>query len=66
MRKIYRLGDDLFIAVAFVAFVVGIVLHLMGINDLPLGITPKAILFFSMMCLLFSIALSLYDLHMKG
>ncbi len=66
MRKIYRLGDDLFIAVAFVSFIVGIVLHLMGIEDLALGITPNAILFFSMMCLLFSIALSLYDLHMKG
>jgi len=66
MRKVYRLGDDLFIAIAFVSFVVGIVLHLMGIKDLPLGIDPKAILFFSMMCLLFSSALSLYDLHIKG
>ncbi len=65
MRKVYRLGDDLFIAIAFVSFIVGIVLHLMGIEDLPLGVDIKAVLFFSMMCLLFSIALSLYDLHIK-
>jgi len=65
MRKVYRLGDDLFIAIAFVSFVIGIILRLMGIEDLPLGIDTKAVLFFSMMCLLFSIALSLYDLHIK-
>ncbi len=65
MKKVYRVGDDLFIACAFVAFVVGVILKLMGIRDLPLGITPRGILFFSMMCLLFSISLSLYDLHQK-
>jgi len=65
MRKVYRLGDDLFIAVAFVSFVIAIVLRLMGIEDLPLGLNTEGILFFSMMCLLFSIALSLYDLHIK-
>ncbi|RKY40674.1 MAG: hypothetical protein DRP76_01380 [Candidatus Omnitrophota bacterium] len=65
MKNVYRVGDDLFIAAAFVSFIVGIILKLMGISDIWLGITPKGILFFSMMCLLFSIALSLYDLNQK-
>ncbi|RKY40720.1 MAG: hypothetical protein DRP76_01315 [Candidatus Omnitrophota bacterium] len=65
MRKVYRLGDDLFIAIAFVSFVIAIVLRLMGIEDLPLGLNTQEVLFLSMVCLLFSIALSLYDLHIK-
>lgn len=65
MKTIYKLGDDLFVAIAFVSFVVGIILKLMGVEEIGAGITPKGIIFFAMMCLLFSIALSLYDLVLK-
>jgi uncharacterized membrane protein YiaA len=65
MKNIYRLGDDIFIAVAFVSFVVGVFLKLIGIYEIGPGITPRNILFFSITCLLFSIALSLYDLTQK-
>lgn len=65
MKTLYRVGDDIFVAAAFVSFIIGIILKLAGIKEVMLGITPKAIIFFSMMCLLFSIALSLYDLNLK-
>jgi len=54
-------GDDLFIALAFVTFILGGVFKLMGFSNLLWGITPANLIFLSMMCLLFSIALSLYD-----
>jgi hypothetical protein len=38
-------------------------LKLMGMSETISGITPGDILFFSIMCLLFSIALSLYELR---
>lgn len=65
MKTVYKLGDDLFVAVAFVSFIIGIILRLMGIEKIWAGVTPKGIIFFSMICLLFSIALSLYDLALK-
>ena len=66
MKSMYRVGDDLFVALAFVSFVVGVVLRLLGINTLFFGITLKEVLFFSTVCLLFSIALSLYDLNARN
>ena len=63
MKKVYRLGDDLFIAMAFVSFVVGVMLRLLSISQVPFGVNHREVLFFSMMCLLFSISLSLYDLN---
>jgi hypothetical protein len=65
MKSVYRIGDDLFIAISFVSFVVGVILRLLRIPKIWLDITPRGLLFFSMMCLLFSIALSLYDLNLK-
>jgi hypothetical protein len=62
MKKMYHLGDDLFIACAFVTFALGGTFKLLGIERLPYGITAKNLLFLSAFCLLFSIALSLYDL----
>jgi hypothetical protein len=62
MKKIYNVGDDLFLAIAFVTFIVGGVLRLLGISTLFWGITARDVIQFSVMCLLFSIALSLYDL----
>ncbi len=62
MRKVYNLGDDLFLAVAFVSFIVGAVLRLMGIYEIAWGITNRALIVNAIICLLFSIALSLYDL----
>jgi len=65
MKTVYRLGDDFFIAVAFVTFVIGIILRLMEISEIGLGITPAMILYAAAMCLLFSIALSLCDLNQR-
>ena len=62
MRKVYSVGDDLFVAMAFISFVVGIALRILSFAEIPFGINYKEVLFFSMMCLLFSIALSLYEL----
>lgn len=61
MRKVYNMGDDLFCAMAFVGFVIGIVLRLLSISNVPFGVNYVEVLFFSMMCLLFSITLSLLD-----
>lgn len=61
MKKVYNVGDDLFCAIAFISFVVGIVLRLLTISKVPFGVNHVEVLFFSMMCLLFSIALSLLD-----
>jgi len=65
MKKVYRLGDDIFIALAFVSFAVGIFIRLLSISKVAFGINYIEVLFFSMMCLLFSVALSLYDLNLK-
>ena len=62
MKKVYNLGDDLFLAVAFVSFMIGVVLKLLGIEDIGWGVTARALIMNALMCLLFSIALSLYDL----
>lgn len=62
MKKVYHLGDDLFLAFAFVTFIVGGVLRLLGIPTLFWGITTRSVVSLSVICLLFSIALSLYDL----
>lgn len=62
MKKIYNIGDDLFLASAFMTFMVGGVLRLLGITTLFWGITTRSIIQLSVICLLFSIALSLYDL----
>lgn len=62
MKKMYNIGEDLFIAIAFATFVVGGFLSLLGIKLLFWGITTKGVLDLSLMCLLFSMALSLYDM----
>lgn len=62
MKKVYNLGDDLFLAIAFVSFMIGGVLRLLGIDEIAWGITSRSLVFNAVMCLLFSIALSLYDL----
>lgn len=62
MKKVYRVGDDIFIAVAFVSFIVGIFLKLLGITEIAGGISTQSLLSFALACLLFSIALSLFDL----
>lgn len=61
MKKIYHVGDDLFIAIAFVTFVIAGVLKLLQINDLLWGVTTRDIGVLSVMSLLFSMALSMYD-----
>jgi hypothetical protein len=65
MRDVYRVGDDIFVAMAFVSFVLGIALRILSISQVTFGVNYKEVLFFSGMCLMFSIALSLYDLNAK-
>jgi hypothetical protein len=65
MKTVYSLGDDIFIAMAFVSFIIGIALRILSITQIAFGLNYKEVLFFSVMCLLFSIALSLYDLGQK-
>jgi hypothetical protein len=62
MRKVYPIGEDIFIASAFVSFLIAVVVRVVDLTPLPLGITPTHIFNFSMICLLFSIALSLRDM----
>ncbi len=62
MKKIYNLGDDLFLVVAFVTFAIGVVLKLLGFTNIIWGVSPAQIIKLSGICLLFSIALSLHDL----
>jgi len=62
MKKVYNLGDDFFLAVAFVSFMIGSVLRLLGINEIGWGITATNLIYNAIVCLLFSIALSLYDI----
>lgn len=66
MKKMYSVGDDLFVAMAFVSFVVGIGLRILSLSQVPFGINYVEVLYFAMMCLLFSIALSLYELNQSG
>lgn len=61
MKKMYHLGDDLFIACAFVSFLVGGMLKLLGITTIFWNVTVNSVVSLSVICLLFSIALSLYD-----
>jgi hypothetical protein len=62
MRKVYPIGEDIFIASAFVSFLIAMVVRVVDLTPLPLGITPTHIFNFSMICLLFSISLSLRDM----
>lgn len=63
MKNVYRVGDDFFVALAFVSFVIGIVLRVLSFSQVPFGINFKEALFLAMMCLMFSIALNLHDLN---
>ena len=62
MKKTYEIGEDLFILIAFVAFVVGVVLRLLDISPIIWGITTAQLLKGTVACLLFSIALSVREL----
>lgn len=62
MKKMYNISEDLFIAIAFVTFIIGGVLRLLQINDLFWGITTRNIIGLSVISLLFSMALSMYDI----
>lgn len=66
MRTNYRIAEDLFIVIAFVAFGIASGTKLLGVQAL-LGdrITVGSLVRLSEICLLFSIALSLLDLSIK-
>ncbi len=61
-KRLYNLGEDFFIATAFCGFVISGLSKLIGVKDLFWGITIHDVVKLSFFCLLFSIALSLYDL----
>jgi len=65
MKKNYRLGGDIFVACAFITFIVGGVFKLfseLGVN-LHLGVIGwGGLVKLTIVCLLFSIALSLLDI----
>ncbi len=61
-KRLYNLGEDFFISIAFCSFVISGILKLLDITYLFWGITTRNMVVFSFFCLLFSIALSLYDL----
>ena len=63
MKKVYRVGEDVFIILAFVTFAVGVFLRALRFKELIWGITTNEVIAFSIACLLFSIALSVYDLN---
>lgn len=62
MKNIYQIGDDLFVIIAFVAFVVAVFTRLTNIPSMFLGITPIQLFKGAGMCLLLSIGLSLRDM----
>lgn len=66
MKNVYRLGDDFFVALAFVSFMIGVFLRLLSDSKVPMGINYKECFFLAMMSLLFSIALALHDLHQSN
>ncbi|MDD5669672.1 MAG: hypothetical protein PHE58_06565 [Candidatus Omnitrophica bacterium] len=62
MKKVYNIGDDIFLVVAFACFFIGGISKLLGISTIAWGITSHNLISLSVVCLFFSIALSLYDL----
>lgn len=65
MKKVYNFGDDMFLAIAFMSFIIGVVLRLLGIFRFTVGgvvLTAETLIRGAVVCLLFSIALSIYDL----
>ena len=62
MKQIYCISDDLFMAFAFMSFIVAVVCRLLGISAIIWGITPNQLFQGAIVCLLFSIALSLRDM----
>ncbi len=66
MKKNYLIGGDIFVASAFVTFIVGGVAYLLGIKYIIWNVTSLEFVKLSQWCLLFSIALSLMDMARKG
>ena len=66
MKKNYYMGDDFFVVIAFIAFMVAVVLKLLGISTIIWGITSVQLFKGAVVCLLFSIALSLGDMARAG
>lgn len=65
MKRVYRVGEDFFIATAFVSFLIGGVLKIAAFFGTEFTVKGEPVLFLSVMCLLFSIALSLHDLTQR-
>ena len=65
MRKNYEICGDIFIAAAFVTFILGVMFRLLGIGHIIWNITNTSLIKLSFWCLLFSIALSLMDIAKK-
>ena len=61
MKQTYNLGNDLFIIIAFVTFISGGFLKLLGIQKVWEGVSSNGMIIIAVICLLFSISLSLND-----
>ena len=66
VKKIYPIGDDLFLIIAFAAFIVAVVSRLLAISPIFWGVTPVQLLNGAVVCLLFSMALSIRDMAQTG
>lgn len=62
MKNLYYFGGDVFLAVAFVSFITGAVLKLLGISTIWLGVTANQVINGSIASLLFSVALNISEL----
>lgn len=62
VKKVYSVGDDVFMIIAFISFMVGVVFRLLDISPILWGITPKQLINGAVVCLLFSIAFGLKDI----
>lgn len=64
MKKEYHLADDIFMCIAFISFMVGGTLNLVGISPIKLWtytLTSGQLIQGAVVCLFFSIALSLRE-----
>lgn len=65
MKDYYRLGGDIFIASAFVTFIIGGLLKVFEMTGFAWILTAAGFMKLSAMCLFFSMALSLLDISQK-
>lgn len=66
MKERYQMGGDIFISCAFISFVLGGAIKLFEMSQITFVVCSMTFVKLSVMCLLFSIALSLMDISHKS